>query len=174
MDPCIRRADPDQLPGRSLTCPALAACPGQIRAPRALLSTRKRRYVVGCFDPSKSVTCVPSGHSSYTFTPRGSSSPYGRPAIPSSAPWTGPSLPHAPLSPHQAILDRVFQGVLSQIDSPAWATRMAPWHCFQVGARQVAGHPGIVIPALLCLCWQTVLAFRYGVLSTCRRGHQRP
>ncbi|KAG2444654.1 hypothetical protein HXX76_001398 [Chlamydomonas incerta] len=38
----------------------------------------------------------------------------------------------------QAILDRVFEGVLTQIDSPQWGPRMAPWTCFESSCLYLA------------------------------------
>ncbi|KAG2449067.1 hypothetical protein HYH02_005816 [Chlamydomonas schloesseri] len=38
----------------------------------------------------------------------------------------------------QAILDRVFEGVLGQIDSPLWGARMAPWNCFESSCLHLA------------------------------------
>ncbi|PNW88386.1 hypothetical protein CHLRE_01g027250v5 [Chlamydomonas reinhardtii] len=38
----------------------------------------------------------------------------------------------------QALLDRVFEGVLTQIDSPQWCARMAPWNCFESSCLYLA------------------------------------
>ncbi|GLC43374.1 hypothetical protein PLESTB_001334700 [Pleodorina starrii] len=41
----------------------------------------------------------------------------------------------------RAILDRIFEGVLSQVDSPSWGPRMAPWNSFESSCLHLALPP---------------------------------